>query len=46
MKDKSNSDKESNNSQESDNKPAPIKDDKRQQRLLGPAGGTNNPIIV
>jgi hypothetical protein len=42
VKDKSDSDKESDNSQESDDKLAFIKDDKRQQRLLRPAGRANN----
>jgi hypothetical protein len=46
VRDKSDSDKESDNSQESDDKPALIKDDRRQQRLLGPVGGANNPIII
>jgi hypothetical protein len=46
VRDKFNSDKELDNSQESDNKPAPIKDDKHQQHLLKPAKRANNLIIV
>jgi hypothetical protein len=46
VRDEFDSDEESDNSQKSDDKPAFIRDDKRQQRLLGPAGGANNLIIV
>jgi hypothetical protein len=46
VKDKSNNNRESDNSQKSDNKLALIRDNKRQQRLLRLAEEANNLIIV
>jgi hypothetical protein len=46
VRDESDSDEKSDNLQELDDKPAFIRDNRRQQRLFKPAGGANNLIIV